>query len=237
MILDTIFPEIAPFGLIVRGGFHPDTSDGVPGNPGTLVLIGNAGPAMWEVFAKEHRGGPDPLDAWTRTVLGGVAAKLGATALFPFDGPPYLPFQRWAMRAEAVFPSPIGPLIHPEYGLWHAYRGALAFAEALDLPERGTGRQSLRSLRRQALPDHLPGGRPQAGRLRRPGLRDPYRQRRRPRLPRPRLRRPPRLPGGTRPPLPPAPGPLPHGPLPESQPETRLALFGLLGRRFHHRKH
>ena len=136
MILDTIFPEIAPFGLIVRGGFHPDTSDGVPGNPGTLVLIGNAGPAMWEVFAKEHRGGPDPLDAWTRTVLGGVAAKLGATALFPFDGPPCLPFQRWAMRAEAVFPSPIGPLIHPEYGLWHAYRGALAFAEALDLPER-----------------------------------------------------------------------------------------------------
>lgn len=133
---DSLVRGIAALGLIPRGGFHPEPSDGVPGNPATLVLIGNAGPAMWEAFAKHRDEGPDPLDAWTRTVLGGVAAKLGAVALFPFDGPPYLPFQRWAMKAEAVFPSPIGPLIHPEYGLWHAYRGALALSEPLDLPAR-----------------------------------------------------------------------------------------------------
>lgn len=60
----------------------------------------------------------------------------GATPLFPFGGPPYLPFQRWAMRAEAVAPSPLGVLIHPDHGLWHAYRGALAFAELLALPPR-----------------------------------------------------------------------------------------------------
>jgi hypothetical protein len=49
-----------------------------------------------------------------------------------------LPFQRWAQRAEPVFPSPIGMLIHPEHGLWHAYRGALAFAgEIAGLPPRG----------------------------------------------------------------------------------------------------
>ncbi|MBC8241719.1 MAG: hypothetical protein H8E30_14770 [Alphaproteobacteria bacterium] len=40
------------------------------------------------------------------------------------------------MRAEPVFSSPIGPLIHPDHGLWHAYRGALAFARKLDIPER-----------------------------------------------------------------------------------------------------
>ena len=136
MTLDDIVSEIAPLGLIARGGFHPEPSDGVPGNPATLVLIGNAGPSLWETFAKDAGDGPDPLDAWTRKVLTGVAERLGAAALFPFDGPPYLPFQRWAMKAEAVFPSPIGPLIHPEFGLWHAYRGALAFAAALDLPER-----------------------------------------------------------------------------------------------------
>lgn len=49
-------------------------------------------------------------------------------------GPPWLPFQRWAMRAEPVTASPLGILIHPDWGLWHSYRGALAFRERLDLP-------------------------------------------------------------------------------------------------------
>ncbi len=57
-------------------------------------------------------------------------------ALFPFGGPPYLPFQRWAKRAEPVHDSPLGLLIHPEFGLWHSYRAALAFAERLELPDR-----------------------------------------------------------------------------------------------------
>ena len=57
-----------------------------------------------------------------------LARSVGAMALYPFDGPPYRPFQRWAMRAEPVAPSPLGLFIHPEYGLWHAYRAALVFA-------------------------------------------------------------------------------------------------------------
>src|SRR5690606_16718138 len=44
---------------------------------------------------------------------------------------------RWAQRAEPVFPSPVGMLIHPEHGLWHAYRCAFAFAGELEgVPER-----------------------------------------------------------------------------------------------------
>jgi hypothetical protein len=136
MTLDAIATTIAPFGFLVRGGFHPVPADGVPGNPGTLVMIGNAGPAMWRAFraACPEPIPLNPLDAWTREVLTGIARHLGAIPLFPFDGPPYLPFQRWAMRGDAVFPSPIGPLIHPVYGLWHAYRAALLFAERLPLP-------------------------------------------------------------------------------------------------------
>lgn len=137
--LSAIRDAIAGHGLILRGGFHPEPADGVPGRPGTLVMVGNAGPGLWEAFGKACGPGPDPLDAWTREALSGAAARLGATALFPFDGPPYLPFQRWAMRAEAVFASPIGPLVHPEYGLWHAYRGALAFTARLALPPRREG--------------------------------------------------------------------------------------------------
>jgi epoxyqueuosine reductase QueG len=40
------------------------------------------------------------------------------------------------MRADAVFPSPLGLLIHAEFGLWHAYRAALLFAEKSTLPAR-----------------------------------------------------------------------------------------------------
>ena len=57
-------------------------------------------------------------------------------AVFPFDGPPWHPFQRWAVRAEpGLRASPLGMLIHPVFGLWHAYRAALLLAEALPLPE------------------------------------------------------------------------------------------------------
>jgi epoxyqueuosine reductase QueG len=46
-----------------------------------------------------------------------------------------LPFQQWAMRAEGLKPSPLGILIHPRYGLWHAYRGALLFDAELPVIE------------------------------------------------------------------------------------------------------
>ena len=132
---------LAPSGLMVRGGFDPRPEDDVPPLPGgapvaTVVLVGNAGPSMWRAFASARArwAQGDALDVWTEHVLSAAAAALGAHPLFPVTGPPWLPFQRWARRAEPVSPSPIGPLIHPDYGLWHAYRGVLAFATALDLP-------------------------------------------------------------------------------------------------------
>jgi hypothetical protein len=134
MDLGTIDSACIAHGLIVRGGFHPVPQDGVPGDPATLVVLGNTGPAMWRAFEAAPKDGPDPLDAWTRRVVSQIAESLGATAFFPFDGPPYWPFQRWAKKAESLVQSPIGPLIHPEYGLWHAYRGALAFDVKIDLP-------------------------------------------------------------------------------------------------------
>ena len=125
-------------GLTPRGAFHPDAGDGVPplaaDRPAhTLVLAGNAGPRMWRAFDAARAGGAMTLDQWSVRVLREFAARLGAHAVFPFARP-YLPFQRWAMRAESCHASPLGLLIHPDYGLWHGYRGALLFADALDLP-------------------------------------------------------------------------------------------------------
>ncbi len=142
MPVEAIGRTLARFGFFLHGGFRPEARDGVPalpdGSPAAAVLlVGNAGPAMWQRFSGERPAGPAPLDSWTRMVLTGMAAEFGAAAVFPFQRP-FLPFQRWAMRAGPCHPSPIGLLIHPEYGLWHAWRGALLFSRdiALPAPER-----------------------------------------------------------------------------------------------------
>jgi hypothetical protein len=138
--LDVLADRLSAHGLRVRGAFRPAEGDGVPllagGMPAaTVVLIGNAGPEMWRHFSAQwHGGGSDPLDSWSRATIGDAAAQAGGEAVFPFDGPPWLPFQRWAQRAEGLRPSPLGVLIHPEYGLWHAYRGAVLFAAGFDVP-------------------------------------------------------------------------------------------------------
>ncbi|MGH6890251.1 MAG: hypothetical protein ACREHF_13830 [Rhizomicrobium sp.] len=136
--LTDIGAAIEARGLAYRGALHPGADD-LPGrhDVGTLVLAGFTGTAYWRHFrdsGEARDGRPDPLDRWSLRVIGALAGDLGATALFPFAGPPWLPFQRWARQAEPLHPSPIGMLIHPDWGLWHAWRGALGFREKLELP-------------------------------------------------------------------------------------------------------
>lgn len=136
-VYDDISTALKIRGLLLRGGFRATPEDGLPEGAGTVLMIGNAGADLWRVFPhapEADDGEPNGLDRWTRRVMTQLAGAFGARAILPFDGPPYAPFQRWAQRAEPVAPSPIGILIHPDYGLWHAYRGALVFAQALDLP-------------------------------------------------------------------------------------------------------
>ena len=131
-------------GLAVRGGFHVGAGDGVPALADgraarTVMLLGNVGGSIWPAFSASPScsdGEAHPLDRWTRRVVGDARGRLGRHRSIPFEGPPYWPFQRWAQRAEAVHPSPLGLLIHPDHGLWHAYRAALVFAEAIELPPR-----------------------------------------------------------------------------------------------------
>jgi hypothetical protein len=135
---------LAAAGLSHRGGFHPTAEDGLPAlrngaPPATVILVGDIGGRLWPAFsrsAEANDNAPDPLDRWTRRVVDEIAHRTDALPLYPFGGPPYWPFQRWAQRAEPVFPSPLGILIHPAYGLWHAYRAALLLAQTLDLPPR-----------------------------------------------------------------------------------------------------
>ncbi len=129
---------LAADGLILRGGFAFGDDERAPAK--SVLLVGNAGAAYWRHFARWRDAQPvgleDPLDTWSRQVIGGVAERFGARAVSPSDRP-YAPFQQWAMRAEGLQPSPLGILMHPDYGLWHAFRGALLFDREIALPAQG----------------------------------------------------------------------------------------------------
>jgi epoxyqueuosine reductase len=135
--LAAIDAAAAAEGLAVFGAFHPEAEDGLPDGVETLVLLGPAEPGFWDRFtaSEEYRdGAADPLDRWSARVIGALADAFAAEPLFPFGGPPYRPFIRWALRSGRAWVSPVGLLVHDVAGLMVSYRGALALGERLDLP-------------------------------------------------------------------------------------------------------
>lgn len=146
--LETVRAALEPHGLFLRGSVNFSEGEAAPeladGNPAaSVVLIGNIGSSLWPAFShwretRPDRGGSDPLDSWSKAVIRAIAEQADAAAWFPSD-PPWQPFQQWAMRAEGLKASPLGILIHPAYGLWHGYRGALGFAMPIEEEPATTG--------------------------------------------------------------------------------------------------
>jgi hypothetical protein len=127
--LDNLLRE---YGLFVRGVTRLGDTEiedyGLDGDKPALALVGNIGSSYWPLFSRSpeyNDGAAHPLDRWSRRIADSVAQALSLHPLFPFDGPPYYPFQQWARRAEGLMQSPIGVMMHPEFGLWHSYRFAL----------------------------------------------------------------------------------------------------------------
>jgi hypothetical protein len=130
-------------GLAVRGAFHPRAGEFDENFPGldvqTVVMLGFTGGAQWEFFERSPEAIdrlPHPLDRWSRRLIGSLAQEWDAAQIYP-NGPPAPPlsFQKLARRGEPVHQSPIGFLIHPTWGLWHAYRGALLMLDRIELPD------------------------------------------------------------------------------------------------------
>jgi len=133
--LDSIATAARGHHLSVLGALHL-APDEVPGHA-SLVLLGPEGPGFWPhvTAAPEFAdAAPDPLDRWSRRVIGALASALGAQAIFPFGGPPWPPFTDWARRSGRAWPSPVGLLVHDIQGLMLSYRGALALPHRLALP-------------------------------------------------------------------------------------------------------
>ncbi len=124
---------LAPHGLRLRGGWIPGAHDRLPPLPGdrriaVVWMVGQVGSECWSAFSGSpfcRDGLPDPMDRWAKSIGNQLAQEWGAAAIYPSDGPPYYPFAQWAARAEPLQTSPLLLQIHPEYGLWHAYRFAL----------------------------------------------------------------------------------------------------------------
>ena len=143
MIPADIETKLEVFGLHLRGFLRISDEDSIAlhldvDKPASIALVGNIGSSYWPVFAQsaEYQDGlPDSLDRWSKRVAEQVANDIGAKAIYPFEGPPYYPFQQWAKRAESLNQSRMGLMIHPRYGLWHSYRFGLLIAD-MQLPER-----------------------------------------------------------------------------------------------------
>lgn len=138
----TLESETAARGLAVIGALHP-TPDApeLPAKTGTLVLLGPGEPGFWarmSALPEFQDGVPDPLDRWSRRTIGELAERFGGTALFPFGGPPWLPFLDWAQSCGTIWVSPVGLLVHETAGLMVSIRGALALPQRLELPEAAT---------------------------------------------------------------------------------------------------
>ena len=125
-----------PHYLEVLGGFAVEEGEaGFPAGTRTLLMIGPKEPGFWlHLQAQPEWNGPDPVDRWSRRVIGRVACDLGAKALFPFGGPPYQPFYSWALRTGRVWDSPVKLLVHATQGLMVSFRGALALPQTIPLP-------------------------------------------------------------------------------------------------------
>ena len=136
--LDRIAAAARPHGLAVMGAFHAKGDEGdLPPGTRTLVLIGPDGGAFWPALAaapEGRDGAPDPVDRFSRRVIGRMACDLGAKALFPFGGPPWRPFYAWALRSGRAWSSPVRLLVHDRAGLMISYRGAIALRSRIALP-------------------------------------------------------------------------------------------------------
>ncbi|GEM_PF-90565 len=147
--------ECAPYGLAVLGALpledrpvpfptpmHPE-KDQAGFSHLIVIADGLFGRDLWPCFRQsafyDPRPQQDPLDRWTKDKVSRIAATYQAWAIFPFEGPPYYPFQRWAQQIDAAIkPSPLGVLFHPQAGVWWGLRAALLTCETVKTgPYRG----------------------------------------------------------------------------------------------------
>lgn len=119
---------LARLGLFEMGRLYEDND--------TMILIGAAA-NFWAVFRTSDEffdNAPDPLDRWSKRVIGDMARGIGGSDVYPSDGPPYAPFIKWALKTGRFWQSPTGMMVHDTAGLLVSIRGALRISGRQGLP-------------------------------------------------------------------------------------------------------
>lgn len=102
-----------------------------------LLLTAHGGTRLWSRLTPAHWQTADPIDNYSLSVTNKFLTRyLGSPPhqiLYPH---PHLSFPLAALGELAGWgrPSPLGLGIHPEYGLWYAYRTAVAITADLPTP-------------------------------------------------------------------------------------------------------
>jgi epoxyqueuosine reductase len=116
----------------------------------SIIVIGNGGGEMWRAFTAHAAKNPgwmdrdNPLDDFTRGIIESVAMTVRASgarciAVYPFvNGGATISFMDAAKLSGLAGPSIIGVVVHPTYGPWIAFRGALLTDAELDAPGPAT---------------------------------------------------------------------------------------------------
>ncbi|MET1415858.1 hypothetical protein ABVF61_26545 [Roseibium sp. HPY-6] len=142
----TLREDLSAAGFLALGEFEPDSEDSLPDlgagkTAKALLLIGSTGPSLWHAFSSSDEfsdGNPHPLDRYTKRELSRIAASHGGAPLFPFEGPPYYPFQQWALKCGGFSQSPLGVLAHHDFGPWTGFRAAFLSPQPIARPDQNT---------------------------------------------------------------------------------------------------
>ena len=121
---------------------QPLSEDGVDlSRFATLVLLGNGGQRFWETLPTFGLDHPDPIDRYSLALTGRFIEELAL--IFAGEQVDHLnlypqtafrvPLQRLGTLVGWGEPSPLGNSIHPDFGLWFAFRSA--FLITLPLPQ------------------------------------------------------------------------------------------------------
>jgi epoxyqueuosine reductase len=114
----------------------PMLASGVPlSDYRRLLLLGHGGRRLWTALQKWGWQTADPIDHYstqiTRQFIRHYLGDPPTCWLYP-NAPYLVPLQQLGTWAGWSYPSPLGQGIHPEFGVWFAYRAA--FLTTVELP-------------------------------------------------------------------------------------------------------
>lgn len=148
-IIEIIAGKCKPRGLNIFKTVAASTADAAIKSPiktgllqagaKSVVVIANYGGEMWkalqadiEINHGQYADITDPVDLFSSTAIEAAAEELRRKGIAVYTAYPwrqeaggYLPFQAWGVSAGMGSMSIVGVVVHPEYGSWNSFRGAL----------------------------------------------------------------------------------------------------------------